>query len=917
MNNFKILTNPYPELEKLCTYAEAYVYSDPGSAVIKLRIFGEKLVNLIYRHQQFQKEDGWNFFECLENPEFKNNVDKNIVSKLHAIRVKGNKAAHRDSVESDDALWLLEEAYQIACWFNAIYSNGQSMPCNEFQKPINTGVQIDDLQKTIKELEEAIALEKERAKVDMINQFSVDQQKIHQFKEANTLIAQQMNLNDEEILKRISLEDIYAEYELTHEQAELVREMELFLSDKSRKLFLLKGYAGTGKTFITKGLTDYFELTGRSYRLAAPTGKAARVITEKTNKQAYTIHKTIYSNKDIKEYKTADTDGSETYKFYYDLNVNEDSATTVYIIDEASMVSDVYSEGEFFRFGSGLLLKDLLKYVNLDNNDHDKKIIFIGDNAQLPPIGMSFSPALDEKYLHDKHMLHSSSYELTEVVRQAKGSGVLQNAIEIRSALKDKIFNKLDINTSLDDVEHIEHQDLMEKYLESCGNKINAESIIIAHSNVSVSEYNRRVREHFFPNQPLLSSGDKVMSFINMAFTDFMIANGDFLLVKEVAAASETRKIRIRRRAEDSKQVLEIDISLVFRDVVLEFKDSDNNVHTFQSKIIENLLYSDKPYLTSDEHKALYVDFLIRNKHLKAETKEFKDTLRADPYFNPMRVKFGYAITCHKAQGSEWNHVFVNCQHSNSTLSSDYFRWLYTAITRTSKNLYLLNEPHIKPTTGMTRIGGIFDENINDIIKESDLVSDHMSNLFGISPSNSFLITLLKSVSENMKTENITIVDIQHNPYQEAYFFTDGQERCRINIYYNGKHEISNISPQNQDELSNKIISSLASLNHKKIIIKPVNTVVNSKSFNFSEPFLEEFHESLKKVLEPQDIMIVEISSHPWLEKYLFTKNNDMATFDFYYNGKKQFTRFAEQPNKSTSVEFIRELNQILSNELK
>jgi len=117
--------------------------------------------------------------------------------------------------------------------------------------------------------------------------------------------------------------------------------------------------------------------------------------------------------------------------------------------------------------------------------------------------------------------------------------------------------------------------------------------------------------------------------------------------------------------------------------------------------------------------------------------------------------------------------------------------------------------------------------------------------------------------------------------------------------------------------LSNKIISSLASLNHKKIIIKPVNTVENSKNFNFSEPFLEEFYESLKKVLEPQDIMIVEISSHPWLEKYLFAKNNDMATFDFYYNGKKQFTRFAEQPNKSTSIEFIRELNHILSNELK
>ena len=917
MSNFEILNQQYPELARLGSLAESYVYSDPASAVVKLRIFSEKLVNLIYRYQRFHQEERWSYFERLENPEFKDNVDKNIVKKLHAIRVKGNNAAHKDSLTSNDALWLLEESYYVACWFKNLYMGTGAMECGEFIRPVDEGTRINQLQESIKELEEAITQERDQNRLAIINQPEADIQQTYQFRQANMQIAEQMNLNDTEIVKRIGLDEIYAEYELTHEQEELVQELKQFLSDRGRHLFLLKGYAGTGKTFIIKGLVDYFDLTDRTYRLAAPTGKAARVIAEKTNKQAYTIHKTIYSNKDIKEYKTANTDGSETYKFYYDLNINEDPATTVYIIDEASMVSDIYSEGEFFRFGTGHLLKDLLRFINLDNNDHDKKIIFIGDSAQLPPIGMNFSPALDAKYLHDMHLLQSSEYELTEVVRQAQGSGVLQNAIAIRTSLKDKVFNRLDIDTKFDDIIHIEHQELMNKYLESCGNRINGESIIIAYSNSSVSEYNRRVREHFFPNQPMMAPGDKVMSLINIAFDDLMISNGDFGLVKEVALHSETRGVTIRRRAEDSDEVIEIKISLVFREAVLGFNDSEGKARFFRCKIIENLLYSDKPQLTSDEHKALYVDFRIRRPELTPGTKEFKDALRMDPYFNPMRVKFGYAITCHKAQGSEWNHVFVNCQHNNTALSAEYFRWLYTAITRTSKNLYLLDEPHIKPTSGMKRIGSVFDENVNDIIKESDTGLDDVSNLFGISPSDSFLITLLKSVSENVKAENITIVDIQHNPYQEAYFFADAQERCRINIYYNGKHEISNISPQNQEELSNKIISLLASLNHKKIIVKPVNPVADTKNFNFSEPFLEEFYESLKKVLEPQDIKIVEISSHPWLEKYLFTKNNDMATFDFYYNGKKQFTRFAEQPNKSTSVEFIRELNQILSNELK
>lgn len=921
MNNFEILNYEYPDLAKLCTYAESYVYSDPVSSIIKLRTFCEEVVNIIYRCQRFYYEDRWTYFDCLESTEFKNNIDESVLKKFHAIRIKGNSAVHKSLGSSEDALWLLREAYALACWFNALYSKSESTPCKEFVKPIDHGIKIDKLKETIKELEDAVFKEKEKNRLVSLNHSISDKESTSNFKAANEQIAIQMNFSDEEINKRIDIEEIYSEYSLTDEQKKLVQKLKQFLSSKDQNLFLLKGYAGTGKTFILKGLTDYFELIGRSYRLSAPTGKAARVISEKTKKQAYTIHKTIYSNKDIKEYKTANTDGSETYKFYYDLNVNEDSATTVYIIDEASMVSDIYSEGEFFRFGSGLLLKDLLKYVNLDNNDHDKKIIFIGDNAQLPPIGMSFSPALDEKYLRDKHLLQVTSYELTEVVRQSKGSGILQNAIEIRTALKDVVFNKLDINTSFEDIEHIEHQELMDKYLKSCDSKINAESIIIAHSNVSVSEYNRRVREYFFPNQPLLAPGDKIMSLINMAFTDFMLANGDFLLVKEVASESEKRQVRLRRRDENSEKILEIDISLVFRDVVLGFKDSEDNTHFFHCKIIENLLYSDKANLSSDEHKALYVDFLIRHKHLKAGTKEFKDTLRMDPYFNPMRVKFGYAITCHKAQGSEWNHVFVNCQHSNNTLNSDYFRWLYTAITRASKNLYLLDEPHVKPTSSMTRAGGVFEELISNTsnltISTSRVDNATARECFGIEPGNSFLLTLLNSVSNAIVSDCIDIVDIQHKQYQEAYFFSDGKDRARINIYYNAKQEISNISWQEKSVLSDKLVGLLASLHHQKISLKPVYyQETNEKCFEFTEPFLEEFYMQLKSILKDHNINIDDISSHQWLEKYMFSRNDEIASFDFYYNGKKQFTRFMEQKKNSTSVSLIRDLNKILSSEL-
>ncbi|CAN0589127.1 unnamed protein product, partial [Ectocarpus sp. 12 AP-2014] len=410
---------------------------------------------------------------------------------------------------------------------------------------------------------------------------------------------------------------------------------------------------------------------------------------------AYTIHKTIYSFKDIAEYRDDDLDGTETYKFYAQLAVNEMSADTVFIVDEASMLADVYNEAEFFRFGSGYLLQDFLKFVNLDHNDHRKKVIFIGDDAQLPPVGMSFSPALDPDYLYREHGVRSTSFELTEVVRQKADSGVMNNSIALRKALQSGTFNQLAVELDYPDVAKVGHDELMSRYLESCGGQINGESIVIAHSNSDVASYNRRIREHFFPGCPQVTEGDKVMAVSNSSAYGFFISNGDFGLVKQVLGESDLRTVRLKRKNSDTGEVESIDIALSFRDVLIGFKDLEGNNRFFYAKILEDLLYSDKPSLSSDENKALYLDFCIRNSHLKRGSLEFKNTLMSDPYFNALRLKFGYAITCYKAQGSEWNHVFVKCKTHQSQLSAGYFRWFYTAITRTSQNLYLLDPPNL------------------------------------------------------------------------------------------------------------------------------------------------------------------------------------------------------------------------------
>ena len=323
-------------------------------------------------------------------------------------------------------------------------------------------------------------------------------------------------------------------YNLTENQKELVLRLDDFLSS-SFPTFILKGYAGTGKTFMMKGLTDFLSESKRSFRIAAPTGRAAKVISQKTKHKAYTIHKTIYSSKDLKEFKTKDEDGTETFKFYYDLRNNEDPANTIYIIDEASMLSNVYSEGEFFRFGSGYLFKDLIKHINFDNNDHNKKIIFIGDNAQLPPVNMNFSPALDSQYLLENFNLESSEFELTEIVRQKANSGILHNATKIRESLKSNLFNQIEIETNFKDIYKTKHEELLSKYLQACNNAIDDETIIVAYSNSSVKEYNDFVRNHFFPNQNSITVGDKVILVSNnYNYPQMELLNGDFGFVKEV-----------------------------------------------------------------------------------------------------------------------------------------------------------------------------------------------------------------------------------------------------------------------------------------------------------------------------------------------------------------------------------------------
>lgn len=911
-NNFLPLKARWPHIYQHAAFAEQYAHTDPHTVAVKLRCFAEALVGFLYRELLLPSEPSDGFFEKLKAPCFQEAVGETVLQKLHALRMLGNKAAHGGSMDTRTSLPLIEEAYLLGQWLCKTYDGDSLEPYPPYEPPAKPTELPTDPAGTAAVLAEQLAAAKEelsrleasekasQAQIAELGQ-ALDEARLQDFRKASTKAAEAIDFKPENSRRLLSIHDAFAGYSLTNDQEELVASLERFLDSRTESVFLLKGYAGTGKTFITKGLTEYFRAIGRNYVLAAPTGKASKVIASKTKSPAYTIHKTIYSFGDIAEYRDDDTDGTETFKFYATVAVNSLSADTVYIVDEASMISDVYQEAEFFRFGTGYLLADFLKFVNLDHNDHSKKVIFIGDDAQLPPVGMNFSPALDAGYLFREHNVRSTEFELSEIVRQKSESGVIANAIPLRKALRDKSFNQLTVDLAHSDIQKVEHADLMDRYLESCGGKINGESIVIAHSNSDVGDYNRRIREHFFPGCSEVVPGDKVMAVSNSDAYGIFISNGDFGLIRNVLSGSEKRTVTLKRKSPDTGELEEIPVSLLFKDFVVGFKDLEGKPHFFEAKIIEDLLYSKEISLSSDQNKALYLDFCIRNKNLKKQSTEFKHTLKTDPYFNALRLKFGYAITCHKAQGSEWNNVFVKCKSHQSQLTADYFRWLYTAITRTSKSLYLLDPPDIRPWSGIKMVSNAA---LDMLVASSNVVappaaptppaqhtvaeSHRDSDNFSIPESATLLLSLLAEVRRLTDGRNIVIEDIQHNQWQEAYHFKRETESARVDIAYTSKNRVSSLATHGLGGLCSELADLLSPLKGRPLVASGSPSVAR---VSFPKQFLNEFHEKVVELCGLSGITVQNVVEQQWSLRYSFVKDGAVAVYDVFYNGKDQIKK--------------------------
>lgn len=431
------------------------------------------------------------------------------------------------------------------------------------------------------------------------------------------------------------------------------------LSTNKNETFLLKGYAGTGKTTIVGSLVKNLGKVKKRSVLLAPTGRAAKVISNYSNKQAFTIHKKIYFPKVEKG----------AVSFTLQENKHRD---TIFIVDEASMIPDINQE--FKLFGNGSLLDDLMQYVYSGNNC---KLLLIGDSAQLPPVHLSISPALDARVLENQYSREVILLELDEVVRQQKDSGILENATRIRERLDDELYEAFKFSGANfpDIIRPVDGQEIMDAINDSYSSLGNEDTVIIVRSNKRANLYNQSIRERILFQESELSSGDYLMVVKNNYFwvdntsEAGFIANGDIVEVLEIFAFKELYGFR-------------------FAEVKIRMVDYPN-MKPLETVLLLDTLTSESPSLTYDESNKLYQEVMKDYTSEKSKYKKFL-AVKNNKYFNALQVKFSYAITCHKSQGGQWNTVFVEQPYLPNGIDKEYLRWLYTAVTRAQEKLYLI-----------------------------------------------------------------------------------------------------------------------------------------------------------------------------------------------------------------------------------
>lgn len=640
---------------------------------------------------------------------------------------------------------------------------------------------------------------------------------------------------------------------LTQQQQQVLDSIKEFM-ESDASVFILRGYAGTGKTTMVKEIADYIAQT-RKVMLMAPTGRAARVLGEKAEHDASTIHKAIYSSGGMVVKEVKDVAESE---FKICFPVGETDGKVVAIIDEASMLCSKTVEQELFRFGSDNLMNDLLTYIR---PSFGGKVIFVGDPAQLPPVGETASQALNAEFFVNKG-LKVMQAELREVLRQTGDSTILRNAMQIRNLLESDRRNRLVFDEKVGDVESLPANDLLNQYMCDC--KRSNDCVVICYSNQSASGYNELIRQELYGEKKAeLQEGDVLMVVQNNYNLDRM--NGEFVPVLSVGnKVKQSAPVYVQEGGEKVKKT----ITLEFQQIEIP-----NTYGASQPcMVLLDLLYNGAASLSVDEHRALYINFCMRNPRLKQGTEPFCNALQTDMYYNCLKAKFGYAVTGHNCQGGEWNKVFVDYK-GRTGLNDDCLRWAYTATTRARNTLCISNLPHITP----------FSKFRIEPVQKCAKINEECRVLDRVEPSPyhehsapDYLHAKCRCIMQNMEWTPYKIDKVVSKPYQEIYHIQTPDGIERYDIRYKGGGIFTKAIAQSPSRHT-PILDLL--LNNERAI---------SLVFDYhpSDEMHEKLYNLIRSACDGLSIQITNVVEHKedYSVMYYFWTSNTMSYIKIYVN---------------------------------
>lgn len=670
-------------------------------------------------------------------------------------------------------------------------------------------------------------------------------------------------------------------FQFTDSQRAAIEAFKKFLKGPEQ-VFILGGAAGTGKTTVVAEFIRLLKIVHRPFELMAPTGRAAYIIGDKTKNVASTIHRGIYCITSLKstnpntegEYDS-DNDGLHVK---FSLKNNNSSSDTVYIVDESSMLSDAFSENEAFSFGSGKLLSDLLTYVN------GRKLVFVGDYAQLPPVGMNFSPALDADYLSQKFNCDVVEVKLNEVMRQPDGGKILVNADRIRGYIEKKNFIEFSLDCGHDSI--AENDNLLAPYFSLSGDKPCTNAAVITYSNRYALRYNQSIRRHYFGDcAPRLQKDDLLMiARNNYAYAEELF-NGNIVKVEACQPDNEVefRTVGVKTSKNNTEYV-----DLRFRRATIGFRVNDKP-RRLNVMILDNSLDDPNGSVGGLLARALIVDFNKRlPEHIKNRLTEIRRLLRTsdaltedqknlcnaylerlqhDPYYNAVICKYGYAMTCHKAQGGEWENVFVDMSRFGGTANENYFRWAYTALTRASKKIWHYRSPDFNYISGL-------------VVEEIKPSREPKVSIFCADAD--FCSARFARIQELCRKQGVSVEEDTSKQYQHIISFTDTNSNyATFQLWYKSKDY------SGKDVLSNSSSDEFASTCRTILDESLIPQAVPFSAPN--RPFAEKLVDFVCTQLEETGIKLLNITQEQYQDVF-YLKADGIARVGFYYTEKNNYT---------------------------